>query len=619
VVDSTGEQSSTVQVVAPRDLVVASLGDSVASGEGNPHEAEGPGFPARWQDGACHRSVDAGPAVAAKRLEDADPHTSVTFIQLACSGAAMVDSPEVPGIDDPTTGGVLDSYIGQEPSAGSLRPSQMSQLADLLGSRRLDALMLSVGANDARFSDVVLACIETAHCERTNVRTEFESRAAGLPGRYARLASAIAELGVDPSDVHISEYFDPTIDELGVVEMRCAVLGGLFDLLDDDEARWAATGVMGALNSAVSAASAAHGWTFVGGVASAFARHGYCSTDPWVVGIAESRLAQGNTDGAFHPNLAGHAAYARALYASLRSSLLLPAPVGGGTASGADVLGDLMVMTSTRSSVIATGVRDTGGVPAVIGSRIVDRIVSGDGGLHSFGPPAIDRTAAVGVWTELPFSGLTLTEELGAQVAVRPNAAVRAVSVVQAPMGGSLLVANRDALVSVTIDAAIDQPMDLPVSVDAATLPADPDDPDAPPGRPLLAVSTSVHLKPGINRVLLPTTGAFQLTPGERVRATVTVTDPPGASPADDVDNTLDTDDSTAKEAIETRPLTIEFMSPTTAAGRVPCTDLGEIAKRQIAFARAAAPVAGAGVVPLLSCAELYELPADEPSILRYL
>ena len=118
VVDSTGEQSSTVQVVAPRDLVVASLGDSVASGEGNPHEAEGPGFPARWQDGACHRSVDAGPAVAAKRLEDADPHTSVTFIQLACSGAAMVDSPEVPGIDDPTTGGVLDSYIGQEPSAG---------------------------------------------------------------------------------------------------------------------------------------------------------------------------------------------------------------------------------------------------------------------------------------------------------------------------------------------------------------------------------------------------------------------------------------------------------------------------------------------------------------------
>ncbi len=45
--------------------MVASLGDSVASGEGNPHEPAAPGFPARWQDRACHRSVDAGPAVAA--------------------------------------------------------------------------------------------------------------------------------------------------------------------------------------------------------------------------------------------------------------------------------------------------------------------------------------------------------------------------------------------------------------------------------------------------------------------------------------------------------------------------------------------------------------------------
>lgn len=619
VVDSAGERSSTVQVVEPRDLVVASLGDSVASGEGNPHESVGPGFPARWQDGPCHRSVDAGPAVAAKRLEDADPHTSVTFVQLACSGAAIVDTPEVPGIDDPTTGGVLDSYIGQEPSAGSLRPSQINQLTALLGTRPVDALMLSVGANDTRFSDVVLACIKTSHCERTSVRTQFEARAAALPSRYARLASAISALGVAPSAVHISEYFDPTTDELGVVELRCAVLGGAFDLLDDDEARWASTGVMGALNTAVSAASAAHGWIYVGGVAAAFAGHGYCSTDPWVVGIAESQLNQGNIDGAFHPNGAGQAAYARALYGSLRRSLLLPAPVTGGTAVGSDLLGDLVVTTSTRSSIVATGLRDTGGVPGVLGSRLVDHIVSGDGGLYSFGPPAIDRTAAVGVWTQLPVSGLTLTEEFGAQIAVRPNAAMRAVSVVQAPTGGALLVANRDMLVSATIDASIDQPMDLAVSVDVVTVPADPADPNAPPGRPVLAAVTPVHLVPGVNKVLLPTSGAFQLLPGEKVKATVTVTDPPGASPADDVDNSLSTNDATAKQAIETRPLTMEFMSPTTNAGRVACADLAAISLRQIAFAKAAMPLAGAGVLPVLSCGELYPLQADEPSILRYL
>jgi hypothetical protein len=620
VTDSAGEQSSTVQVVAPRDLVVASLGDSVASGEGNPHERRRPGFPARWQDEACHRSVAAGPALAAEQLEKADPHTSVTFIQLSCSGAAIVDSPEVPGVDDPNTGGVLDGYHGQQPSVGSLRVSQMQQLRDLIGNRKVDALMLSVGANDARFSDVVKACIETSHCERTSVRTDFESRAAELPARYARLASAIAALGVDPSAVHISEYFDPTTDELGVTQMRCAVLGGLYDLLDDDEARWASTGVLGALNNAVSAASATHGWTYVGGLAAAFVRHGYCSSDSWVVGVVESKLGQDNIDGAFHPNRKGHEAYGRGLYASLRRALLVPPPVGGTSGTvGVDLLGDIVVTTATRSSFIATGLRDTGGAPGLLGSRIVDRVVSGDGALYAFGPPAIDRSVAVGVWTQLPISGQTLTAEVGGQIALRPNAAVRAVSVVQAPMGGRYLVAARPAVVSATIDAAIDAPMDLAVSVDVVTLPPDSDDPDAPPGRPVLSDQMNIRVRPGINKVLLPSTGSFQLAPGERVSATVTLTDPPGAISTDDVDNTLSTDDAAAKEAIETRPLTLEFVAPTTSAGRVACSDLSEIARRQTAFGRAAMPVDATGLLTMLSCGELPPLEANEAAILQYL
>ena len=181
------------------------------------------------------------------------------------------------------------------------------------------------------------------------------------------------------------------------------------------------------------------------------------------------------------------------------------------------------------------------------------------------------------------------------------------------------MVANRDAVVSATIDAAIPGPMDLPVSVDVVTVPADSSDPTAPPGRPVLAASTSVHLRPGLNKVILPTTGSFRLSPGEFVQASVTVTDPPNASPADDVDNTLSTDGSITKEAIETRPLAIEFMSPTTSAGRVACSDLASIASRQIAFARAAMPLDSTGVRSYLSCGELYPLQADEPSILRYL
>ncbi|MEO6125470.1 MAG: hypothetical protein ABIR32_17370 [Ilumatobacteraceae bacterium] len=619
VVDSAGERSSVVQKVAPRDLVIASLGDSVASGEGNPHVPTGDEDTTVWQDRACHRSVDAGPAVAAKRVEDADPHTSVTFVQLACSGAAVVDSPEVPGIDDPTSGGVLDTYIGQQPNATSLRSSQIDQLRDLVGGRGIDALTLSVGANDARFSEVVTACIETLHCDRTNVRADYEARVATLPSRYARLATAITGLGIAPSAVHITEYFDPTTDELGVVEMRCAVLGGAVDLLDDDEAQWAQLGVMGALNSAVAAASSAYGWHYVGGIAAAFAGHGYCSTDPWVVQIVESKLNQGNKDGAFHPNAAGHAAYAGALFQSLRAALLVPAPVAGGTATGADVLGDLVVTTATRSSIVATAVRDTGGAPGVLGSRVVDRIVSGDGGLYSFGPPAIDRAAAVGVWTELPISGQTLTEEFAAQLAVRPNAALRAVAVVQAPTGGSFLVADRDTSVLATIDVSTVNPVDLPVDVEVVTLPGDGSDPNAPPGRPVLSTTIVVHLKPGINKVLLPTTQTFRLAPDEQVSATVTVTDPPGASPADDVDNALSTGDGTAKLAMESRPLTIEFISPTTNNGRVSCGDISEVARRQIAFLKAAVPVDPVGVLAQLACGELPPLEQNESSVLWYL
>jgi len=42
-----------------------------------------------WQDQRCDRSGYSGPAQAALALEAADPHTSVTFISFACSGASL--------------------------------------------------------------------------------------------------------------------------------------------------------------------------------------------------------------------------------------------------------------------------------------------------------------------------------------------------------------------------------------------------------------------------------------------------------------------------------------------------------------------------------------------------
>ena len=57
--------------------------------------------------------------MAAEQLEREDPHTSVTFIQLACSGTGVLDSPEVPGTDDQ----VDVNYSVEEQPSGSITAS----------------------------------------------------------------------------------------------------------------------------------------------------------------------------------------------------------------------------------------------------------------------------------------------------------------------------------------------------------------------------------------------------------------------------------------------------------------------------------------------------------------
>src|SRR5574341_254922 len=74
------------QTVTIKDYFIVSIGDSVASGEGNPDvnmwatpNTPFPGWTerdaARWQDKRCHRSAKTGAAMAALALEGADPHT----------------------------------------------------------------------------------------------------------------------------------------------------------------------------------------------------------------------------------------------------------------------------------------------------------------------------------------------------------------------------------------------------------------------------------------------------------------------------------------------------------------------------------------------------------------
>ena len=85
---SAGVSSTLTQRITLNDIVVLSLGDSLAAGEGNP---DVPGHDPVWVEAECHRSMNSPHAVAARKLEDRDPHSSVTYIAYACTGAEIYD------------------------------------------------------------------------------------------------------------------------------------------------------------------------------------------------------------------------------------------------------------------------------------------------------------------------------------------------------------------------------------------------------------------------------------------------------------------------------------------------------------------------------------------------
>ena len=123
-----------------------------------------------------------------------------------------------------------------------------------------------------------------------------------------------------------------------------------------------------------------------------------------------------------------------------------------------------MVITTTPDVLTSVGVNMTGGIPIAGAVRRLDRLVLGDGLLFPGGPPAVDGAAGVAIWTELSGQGNFQMQTLAAQVAVRPNAAVRKVTIVQAPADGRKLVADRQSVVQATIDAMINGPEVLDVT-----------------------------------------------------------------------------------------------------------------------------------------------------------
>lgn len=310
--DVVAEMTQTVEV---SDILIVSLGDSVASGEGvpdraAPNAAVGP----VWQNRQCHRSPRAGPAQAALALERRDPKTSVTFVHLACSGATVAS-------------GIIGPYAGQEPDPQSTPlPPQIDQMRELVEDRPIDAVLISVGANDVRFKEIVLDCLWQSAChDRTDpasAANQFDALVSLLPTWYDLVAGALT--GVEPGRVYLTEYFDPTRDQTGAFcddKILEEVVNAPFIGISGDEARWAGTDMLPTLNAVGDAAAAAHGWRRVGGIFSEFETHGYCSDSPWIRRLGESLERQQRVDGALHPNEDGHLIYGARIVAAVESAV----------------------------------------------------------------------------------------------------------------------------------------------------------------------------------------------------------------------------------------------------------------------------------------------------------
>ncbi|CUR61880.1 exported hypothetical protein [metagenome] len=289
-----------------KDYLLVSMGDSLASGEGNPDVRAEEGTAVQWKDKRCHRSALSGPALAAKAIEVADPHTSVTFVSVACSGA------RIPHVSQ-------WNYDGISPQAGFRYPPQVKQVADLVGpdssrgGRRISAISLSAGVNDMFFSGVIERCAKFwtgTSCIRWPDR---QANLAGLPASYHRLAFEIARQLPDTGRVMVNNYPAHVFNEGG-----CGVLTGL----TVSEGR-AIADVGELLNDAIAVAIRRHvdppyRWKAVRDLDGPFTPHPYCGSSTWFTRLEWSQRHQGDRNGTAHPNGPGHRAYAEILRGSLQ-------------------------------------------------------------------------------------------------------------------------------------------------------------------------------------------------------------------------------------------------------------------------------------------------------------
>ncbi len=344
-------------------FVWAAVGDSFASGEGNPERDINDGTEVetfaglRWGNdptisvpipGAslaadvttCHRSDEATAPKAARVLQSTYPGMTIQLGFVACGGA--------------TTAALLGNYGGPSATTASMlglprvtQPAQLNRIAGFAGTQgRLDALYMSVGGNNAGFGEIITDCISPigpSNCSETwnSVLTARLATLTGAGGGYEQVNNRIVTLFGASLPVLIQKYPNPLHDGSNGDPPVCAGpdydataevgVGGYDDALQDNvtpaEANWA-FGIAGRLNSAIDTTVTNFGWQPIGGHLTAFNGHGVCTAQPYMNLNSAALRNQGRdipdssfflfSGGFMHPNNAGYNQMATATVTTLR-------------------------------------------------------------------------------------------------------------------------------------------------------------------------------------------------------------------------------------------------------------------------------------------------------------
>jgi hypothetical protein len=374
--EGTTRREETTRRFWLRDFLVASIGDSFASGEGNPDQ---PGsvqeYPAPWEVGwgsgfinqcevttlsqglqhgidfgvlgspslgidmahdpvwlepEAHRSLRSWHARAAAEMlrpwqcRDVTVFDLVTFVSVARSGAT-----------------IRDGLIGrQHGSDDFLDVGQLSEFKRTVQGRTVDALLISIGGNDAGFAGVLTDLVANDlpsiwkpafsgfdFIERDKVEREVAiSLAPGgdVDSAFDALGGWLKELQNEQliRDTFIATYPLGLFETTGGSFRSCELFEG--PDLDISSADAAAIDRMGlALNDLIRRKADENDWHVVDiereGL---FREHGYCAPDRYWVHAEESCEQQGNFDGTMHPNDRGHKAYAFVLHDLLKRHMI---------------------------------------------------------------------------------------------------------------------------------------------------------------------------------------------------------------------------------------------------------------------------------------------------------